>query len=94
MFMVVPQTIFEINKTSKTQAFSVMKQKRSRHSEAIQSTLIRRQKRKADASCHADDNEARSDVQMSTDADVQVSAISEGDIRISQFIAKWLQITI
>ena len=78
--MFVPQTIFEINKTSKTQAFSVMKQKRSRHSEAIQSTLIRRQKRKADASCHADDDAPRSDVQMSTDADVQVRAISDIEI--------------
>jgi len=52
-----------------------MKQKRSRHNDAIQATLVRRQKRKADAISAANDT-TLSDVQMSTESDMLVSVTS------------------
>ena len=52
-----------------------MKQKRSRHNDAIQATLVRRQKRKADAVSAANDT-TLSDVQMSTESDMLVSVTS------------------
>ena len=69
------QTIFEINKTNKTEAFSVMKRKRSRHSDAIHATSIRRQKRRTDAISDADDL-THSNAQMSTESDMLVSVVS------------------
>ncbi|KAI0241744.1 ATP-dependent RNA helicase DDX54 [Lamellibrachia satsuma] len=64
-----PTTIFEINKTNKTEVFSIMKRKRSRHSDAIHATSIRRQKRRTDAISDADDL-THSNAQMSTESDM------------------------
>ena len=66
------QTIFEVNSTSRTQAFAVMKEKRS-HDELV---IARKQRGTSQPgnTVQSDDNDALNTATLATDADVQVTS--------------------